>query len=277
MIENENAKLKQYLLDNLAPKEAEEIDLQVISDASIEEQLFWAENELMEDYLDETLSPPEVELFEKIFLISSERKTQLRQLAMLRKFARHEMTKESPAKLCEESSESFFERLKKLFSSNLHLVTAGLALIIVGSLVAMILYNRAYEKTPLEKEFAQINQGDLSNLAEFENFTKLNLVRGSYRDASQTIKFSEGKFSERILVRLGLPIEFNATDTFKVEVIQDEKVIFSQNKIRFYNNPNGQEIRFLLPSILLKKGDYQIKTERESVKESSVVYNFTVQ
>lgn len=64
------ANLKQYLLGNLPPQEAEAIDLQIISDESSEEKLLWAESELMEDYLDETLSPTDVELFKENFLVS---------------------------------------------------------------------------------------------------------------------------------------------------------------------------------------------------------------
>ena len=54
---------KQYLLGNLSPPETEAIDLQIISDEDSEEKLLWAESELMEDYLDETLSLKEVGLF----------------------------------------------------------------------------------------------------------------------------------------------------------------------------------------------------------------------
>ncbi|MEJ7701662.1 MAG: hypothetical protein WKF71_18755 [Pyrinomonadaceae bacterium] len=66
-MKDENTKYKQYLLGNLSAMEIEEIDLQLISDKSLEERLYWAESELAEDYLDNVLSPPEVALFEKTF------------------------------------------------------------------------------------------------------------------------------------------------------------------------------------------------------------------
>lgn len=274
-MENDNAKLKHYLLGNLPPDEIEAIDLEIISDGSLEEKLHWAENELMEDYLDKVFSPAEVNLFENNFLVSSERKIQLRQLALLKKFARHETTKDSPIELCEKSSGSFFEELKKLFFGNWRLAAAGFALFVIVSLVGTLLYN-ASKQTPLEKEFAQINQNDLSNLAEFKNLSHLNLAAGTYRDANEASKFSVDKLSEKILVRLALPTEVNPTDTFKIEVIQADKGIFSQNKIRFYDNSNGRELRLLLPSSLLKKGDYQIKAAKENSKDSIVVYNFAI-
>ena len=67
-METETREIKRYLLGSLTPPEMEAIDLQIIADENTEESLVCAESELMEDYLDQMLSPPEVALFEQNFL-----------------------------------------------------------------------------------------------------------------------------------------------------------------------------------------------------------------
>ncbi len=275
--EFEIADLKQYLLGNLTPPESEAIDLQIISDESLEDELYLAESELMEDYLDETLSPSEMESFGKNFLVSAERKAQLRQISLMRNYARNAATKGVSEKVCGKEPESFFEKLKNLFSLNLRPAIAVLALIIVGLFAGIILYYTANEQIALEKEFAEINQNDLSDPAEFKNLLTVNLMTGTFRDSSGLSKLSEDKLGERVLFRLALPVKTDAPDSFKIELMKDQKIVFTQNKLRVYNNPNGQELRLFLPASALKKGEYQIRVEKETAKESIFVYNFAVQ
>ncbi len=276
-MENDNAKLKYYLLGNLPPGEIEEIDLQLISDESLEERLYWAESELAEDYLDETLSPSEAALFEKNFLVSPERAAQLRQLSLLRNYARSAATGGVSDELCGKSPETFYERLKRFFSLNLQPASAVLALIIFGFLVGTAIYYSAYKPAPLEKEFAELNQKDLNNLSEYKNLTNVNLSFGAFRDSGGANKLSENRLTDAVLFRLALPFEATPADKFKVEIIKDKKNILSRSEMPFYNNPNGKELRLLVPSTVLKKGEYQIKVEKETSNESAVNYNFTVQ
>jgi hypothetical protein len=275
--EFEIADLKQYLLGNLTPAESETIDLQIISDESLEDELHWAESELMEDYLDETLSPPEVESFRTNFLISSERKAQLRQISLMRNYARNAATKGVSEKVCGEEPENFFEKLKNFFSHNLRPAIAVLALIIVSLFAGTIIYYTTNEQTALEKEFAEINKKDLSDPAEFKNLLTVNLMTGAFRDSSGLSKLSEDKLGERVLFRLALPFEVNTVDNFKSELVRDQKIVFTQNKLRVYNNPNGQELRLFLPALVLKKGEYQIRVAKGTAKESVFNYNFAVQ
>lgn len=84
-----NEKIKQYLLGNLTPDEAREMDLRIISGASLEDELLAAEDDLMDDYLDGILSPADAELFRRNFLVSDERRAALQHLAGLKKYARN--------------------------------------------------------------------------------------------------------------------------------------------------------------------------------------------
>lgn len=269
------ANLKQYLLGNLSPSEVEAIDLHIISDESSEEELLWAESELMEDYLDETLSPSEIELFRENFLVSPERRAQLRQISLMRNYARNCATKGAAEKMRDAPPESFYAKLKNFFSLNLRPLTAVAALAVVG--LFAVLYFTANNQTASEREFAEINQKNLSDASELKSLANLNLTSGAFRDSGDVRKLAENKLTEKVLFQLALPIQSNAPDEFRAELVKDGKVVFTQNTLPFYNNQNGQEIRLLLPSATLKKGAYQIKLTKETAPESVFVYNFAVE
>jgi hypothetical protein len=267
---------KQYMLGNLAPAESEAIDLQIILDESLEEKLMWAESELMEDYLDETLSPSEMELFRKNFLISSERKAQFRQISLMRNYARN-VAKAVPEKVSSKEPENFFWKLRKFFSLNLKPRIAMFALVVISLFAVGIFYYMADNQTASEMAFAELNQKDLSNVAELENIFTVNLMSGTFRDSSGTeSKLQPDKLGDKVLFRLALPVAAAASDTFKVELVKDRKVVFTQTNLRFYSNPNGQELRLFLPASPLKKGEYQIKAAKETAKDSIFTYNFAV-
>ncbi len=63
------------------------IELNIISDASLEDKLHSAESELIEDYLEEMLAPNERDLFNKNFLVMAERQKRLDFLRLLKKHA----------------------------------------------------------------------------------------------------------------------------------------------------------------------------------------------
>lgn len=266
---------KQYLLGNLSPPESEAIDWQIISDADSEEKLLWAESDLIEDYLDETLSSNEIELFKSNFLVSSERISQFKQISLMRNYARRAATKSVSEKACETAPESFSAKLKNFFSLNWRPLTAVSALVVVGIFAAF--YLTANNQTASEIEYAALNQKDLSNLEEYKPLTNLSLMSGVFRDSGDSRKLAQSKLTEKVLFRLALPVQSNAPDKFAAELVKDGKTVFTLNNLPFYTNPNGQELRLLLPSTVLKKGTYQLKLTKQSAPESLFVYNFTVE
>ena len=266
---------KQYLLGNLSPPEFEAIDWQIISDADSEEKLLWAESDLIEDYLDETLSSNEIELFKSNFLVSSERISQFKQISLMRNYARRAATKSVSEKACETAPESFSAKLKNFFSLNWRPLTAVSALVVVGIFAAF--YLTANNQTASEIEYAALNQKDLSNLEEYKPLTNLSLMSGVFRDSGDSRKLAQSKLTEKVLFRLALPVQSNAPDKFAAELVKDGKTVFTLNNLPFYTNPNGQELRLLLPSTVLKKGTYQLKLTKQSAPELLFVYNFTVE
>ncbi|MFN7930848.1 MAG: hypothetical protein U0Y68_23575 [Blastocatellia bacterium] len=69
---------KQYLLGALPAPEQAQLELQLLSDDEAYQQLLWAEDDLIEAYLQEELSHRERENFERIFLAHPARQEKLR-------------------------------------------------------------------------------------------------------------------------------------------------------------------------------------------------------
>jgi hypothetical protein len=269
------ANLKQYLLGNLPPPETEAVDLQIISDEISEETLLWAESELMEDYLDEALTPAEISLFKQNFLVSPERVTQFKQISLMRTYARSGSAKSAAENTLETRSISFFENLKNFFSLNRGPAIAVFSFLLIGLLA--VFYFTANDQTVTEKEFAALNRNDLSDLAKFQTLSSLSLSGGTFRDAGDTRKLAANTLTEKVLFRLALPIRAGVSDKFRAELVKNREIVFTQLELPFYNNPNGQEIRLLLPSAELTKGTYQIKITSASSPDSTLIYNFGVE
>jgi hypothetical protein len=275
-MENDAIKLRQYLLGSLQEKEAEELDLQIIGSKSLEEELYLAEDALIEDYLDETLSTAEIELFHKNFLISEARNDQLRELAALKNYAQNIVQKEVSGK----PADNFFQNLKNAFALNFRPAAIALGLLLIGILAVGIwqfgLSGSTDEIALLEKEAAALNGQDLSDLRKYENFSKLSLFSGLLRSSDSAPKLSADGLSGIILIRLALPPEENS-NVFNAKIIRNQKDTISLNKMPVYSNQSGKEIRLLLPSSFLKRGEYKVELLPVNRKDFPVNYSFTVQ
>lgn len=264
----EGQKIRRYLLGSLIENEVEEIELRLISDPSFEEELYLAENNLMEDYLENSLSPPEVKLFQENFLSCKERQSELENLALLRNYAQKKRLQEFSDEKIKGSSGFFFRKLSDFFARNLHPIAAVLAVAMLLGMIGFYFFNSG------KNEIARLNQVDLSNVAEYQNLTNLNLNSISLRDAVGSNKLSANNLTDPVLLRLDLPVEGNA---FDVSVKQGEREIARLDRISPYRNQSGRELRLLLPASLLMKGEYRIEAAPENSNESSVVFTFAVQ
>ena len=270
----EIANLKRYLLGGLSPEENEVVGYQVIAGEISEEKLLWAENELIEDYLDQTLTPAETAMFESDFLVSPERAAHLKQIALIRNYARNSAAKTFAEKEF-AAPETLLAQIKVYFRHHLRPAIAAFALVLLG--LAAVFYLTANRRTTAENELAAVNRQDLSNLDEFKPLTNLSLMNGVFRDAAEISKLKQSALTDKVLLRLALPVKNEIGDKFKAEFVKNQKVILMLDNLPFYVNPNGQEMRLLVPSGELQKGNYQIKLTKMSGGETNFVYRFEVE
>ena len=170
--------------------------------------------------------------------------------------------------------------MKNAFSIHLRPATAILSLILIlflGGLIWVYLNNSSYQPTQLEQEYAQLNQKDLSNLSDYSNYTNLGLISVTLRDASVSPKLNVSNATEKVFFRLPLPIAVADKDLLNIEVLSNQKSIFTQQKIQIYKNQNGQEVRIFLPKSILIKGQYQIKLTNPNSNLAPFIYSFAVE
>lgn len=275
---DQNQNLRQYLLGALNDKEVETIDLEIISDGGLEEKLLIAEHDVIEEYLEGTLSQNEVELFYKNFLISPEREKLVAEIAGLKRFARKARVGETSSNFSNDPEPGFFNKLRKILT--LQPAKAVFTILLIGAFFGVIwltVINKTGENnlTPLEVEYAELNKKDFSDLEKYKEFTRFDLISGSTRGFDNNKKFTATNTSDKIFLRLALPANLGFEEVFQIDIEQNGIGVFTQNEIRPYKNPNGEELRILVPKSIIKTGDYVIRAKNS--KTSEIVYSFTVQ
>lgn len=267
-------KLKNYLLGNLPETEIKEIELRIISDEISEENLLLAENDLMEDFLENSLSHEEIELFGKNFLISETRKQQISEIYLLKNYARNKNAAKN-IKSADENSGSF---RNLILSSKFFPLRAAFALIIVCVFVWLFAY--MFMKKPggenfsaIEQEYTKFNQTDLSDTGKFKNFSVISLVSGTFRSDGESNKLSKQNLTGKVLIRLALPNGIESAKNLSVKFLNDGKSVFTQSIDRVYQNPHGAEVRLFVPSEILQIGVYEINVQSEN---SLLKYGFSV-
>lgn len=261
MTENqgEDIKLKQFLLGNMAQTDADEISVGIIADRNLDAKMSFAEEELIEDFLEGSLSDEEKELFYKNFLTTSERIELLEETALLKNYAQDYFKKESVSENQEKKSESFFETLREFLSLNLRPIAAVLIILVLAGIAWRIFLYDGSNLSPVEKDYAALNGKDLSNSLETANLSTKSLGEGTFRDTNQVAKLIAANLTENVLFRLALPAETPKNKLFNLELSKGGQAVFRQTNLRVYQNQSGQEIKVILPRSVLTTGNYKIK------------------
>jgi hypothetical protein len=256
----ENAKLKQFLLGDPSQQDAETIGVQIIADRNFDEKMSSAEEELIEDFLDDALTTEEKELFFANFLTTPERIELFEETALLRNYAQTHFA-EAPENLTEEKkSGSFFEGFRLFLSSSImRPLAAGLIILVIGAVVWRIVFYDASNLTQIEKDYAALNAKDLNNAPEIGNLTNKSLAAGTFRDTDSAATLNAANLTEKVLFRLALPPATPKDTALNLELVKGGQSVFKQTNLRVYQNQNGQELKVILPKTVLSKGTYQIK------------------
>jgi hypothetical protein len=263
----EDKKLRNYFLENLSPAEIEEIDLQLISDVELAAELDAAETGLLEDYLENSLSVEETELFERKFLVTEERRKRLELVGALKQFA---ATATAPPLDLKSKAPGFFESLTTLLSPRSLALGAG---VIVLILVVGLVWTMYRPTGGLDSEVAALNQTDLADPGRFKDSTNLALAPGSLRSGGNENSFEAEKLTGNVFFRLALTPQSSPDPVYRVKLLREQKIVFTLDKVRIYQNTAGPELRLLVPSRLLTNGEYRLELEQGAAK---TIFNFTI-
>lgn len=257
--DDENKKLRQYLLETLDERAFEKIDLQIIEDEEFASRVSLAEEDLFEDYLDNQLSPTELLAFRSNFLSSPERRLLLAEISALRNFARstkNKISEDDPA------PEVPTVEKRSWFFRPLVLIPAFGALVLAGFLVWQV--TSGQRLSPLEQEYASINKRDLTDLSPYPPNARLNLVGGTLRDGSGPPRRKLAEVSDPIVVSMPIAPGEKTEKGFAVQVMKGTTRIFSVYELKPYPNSAGGEVRVVLPRSIFSSGQFQIRVENKS-------------
>jgi len=258
-MQGENSELKRFLLGVESEKEAETIGARIIADPAFAEQMAFAEENLIEDFLDDALTAEEKELFHNNYLTTETRVELLEETALLRNYAGNHLTEVSASAEEEKKPDGWFDALRGFLTLNLRPIAAVLIILVIGAIVWRVAFFDKNGLTDTEKQYAALNAKDLDTAPETANLSSKSLIAGTFRDASSTSKLIGANLTENVLFRLALPSETPKDASFNLELVRSGQTVFRQTNLRVYQNPSGQEIKVILPKSVLAKGNYQIK------------------
>jgi hypothetical protein len=259
-MEGKELKIRQFLLGNATPADDEEISRRILSGDELDERISFAEETLIEDYLDERLTAEETRLFKENFLTSPARKELFEEISQLKDYARNNFAAVSKAAAKQNKTEGFWAGL---FSLNYLRPVAAVVLILVAGILLWRVLSPGDGLSETEKTYAVLNGKDLSSTAVTGDIQSKSLIYGTFRSADDPAKLKVADLKGDVLFRLALPPGTSASKVFNFELVRGGQTVFRQTGLRVYQNPNGQELKVVVPKSVLPVGSYQISLDDE--------------
>jgi len=264
-----DALLREFLLGNVNEEERARIESLFLTDSQARERVLGVEQDLIEDYLEGTLSPADRERFVARYAQTAEQRRKLRITKSIKDWAITEAaaTQVAPAKGSYWRSLRERRRLKPAFV----IPIVVMALIVI--VVAAIWLSRRAEHAAIERELAQLNAP--ANLLEAPVSLELSPV--TVRGVEPQRELNAGAQSAVVVLRL-LLIQKERYASYQATF---RRVGYSESYI--IRNPqaesDGKAIRIKLPAQMLTKGTYQIALSgisRDGSATTADEYQFTV-
>lgn len=251
----ESKQFKEYFLGVIPDEDAEVFEHEIISNAELYEVALSAESELIDEFLDGELSDADRTRFMTNYLVTDARNQKIVEARLYRSYFQSKNDTQATADALSLGGPSFFEGVFAWFSSK-GLVTAGaIAVLLLIGTVALFVIDRKGEDIGVK--YAALNTQDMSDLKRFAGSSKLSILPGTQRGSGDDSKLKLG-VSPEVLIRLSLLPGAAADDRYKLDVLRGTASIYSQEGLRSYDSSNGREMRIILPTVLLERGDYQI-------------------
>lgn len=242
-----DALLREFLLGNVNEEERARIESLFLTDSQARERVLGVEQDLIEDYLEGTLSPADRERFVARYAQTAEQRRKLRITKSIKDWAITEAaaTQVAPAKGSYWRSLRERRRLKPAFV----IPIVVMALIVI--VVAAIWLSRRAEHAAIERELAQLNAP--SNLLEAPVSSELSpvTVRGVESQSLNTHPQSGFVVLRLLWIQKDHYPSYQAT----ISRVGDSKSYAVRN---LQPESDGKAIRIKLTAHILSKGTYQI-------------------
>lgn len=268
-----DALLREFLLGKLDDNDRDRVESLFLTDADVREQLLVVEQELIEDYLEDSLTGDDRGRFLARFAQTEEQRQQLRVTrAIIDRALAASLAKSVPA------STSLWSRLSKSYLKPWIFVPIA-ALIVVAFVIAIVWRSgseETREQLAIEQQLAQLNSP--ARMQEVpSNLVVLELRPGTVRGIEEQVEIKTSSQSEVIELRLAW-IQKEVSDNYQAElrrVGSDESFSIPVQKSSVVDHI----IRLRLHSTILPRGDYIVRLTSiapDGTKGFSEEYNFSV-
>lgn len=227
--------MRNYLLGNSEAERRASLEESILCDPGIYEEILVAEEELIDQYIANNLSPSERQQFETHFLITAERQKNLRFGRLLRRYLNE---RHAPA-------HKFLPFGPGTFARSL---TYGVSAVVVVSLVVLTFLCWRANRKPVQHTVQE-------NSVRLQNLT---LTPGSLR--------SEGTVVPRLKVppkgvnvRLDMEVPNPKFHNYKSELFRENQSLQTAEELKA--EPQGEQhvVPWTITGDVLSPGDYQVK------------------
>jgi hypothetical protein len=260
--------IRQYLLGALAEPERQQLEQRLLGDAAYKELVLMVEDELVEDYVDNILSPAERAQFDRHFLSTPQQREKLRHVSTLQAHLMRAAAPSVPALRQKTWWSAWWARRAQAVPrwqyGPFAVVAVGLALGIWlgGTLVWRHRQEQAkvQQRAALEREIARLNDQrhpppDLQQLAYIH---QVKPAPPSVRGAGSMIRVAIPADSKIVQLRLAPTTEqyhsFRATLT-----TTEGEELFTTEPLPGIVIDGERAVILNIPASLLSRGDYELK------------------
>ena len=246
-----DASLRQFLLGQLGGEERQQIERTFITDSQARERILLVEQDLIEDYLEESLTATERQQFLDQYAATPEQRRKLRiTRAIKERAAKKGALRTVPA------TTSVWSRLRERLRPRLVLFVPIVAAVIIAIVTAVIWLNRRVERqaqrAPIAKEITQLNAP--SNRQVSPAATSLELRPGALRSIESPPQLVMKADVEVVELRLvWLHQEYGSYRVVVQRVGEGELVTVDGFRA------DGKVLPLKLPAHLLTRGAYVIE------------------
>ena len=270
-----DALLREFLLGRVNDDARERIENLFLTDPVLRDRVLSVEQDLIEEYLEDTLTEEDREIFISLYARTEEQRRQLRITESIKNWA----VREAQAPQTPEATISVWDRLRTRLKLKRVYVVPIAAVIVIAIVLAIVWRNSEVERREhlaVEKELAQLNSP--ASLREvLPQMTSLHLRPGTPRSVELA---TEIKLRADIRVfELRLPwIRPERYSTYRVKIRRiNDKAPFTIPNLPPEND--GNVIRLRLPAHMLNRGQYQIHLSgvtNDGSASTSEEYSFVI-
>jgi hypothetical protein len=265
----DKSSIRAYFLGNASPDQVEVIEMFILDDTDSERVCARIEDDLIEDYLEGALAEEEESDFRAKYLTTNERRRKVAEISLLKTYAARATRSAAEARVTHRAGLSGFWSWR--FAA-----AGGIAAVLIFGLFTWQIYRKGDRPSALEAQYGEINHRDLADLSQFQQYRSVEVLAGTFRDASAVRPTVDVNGSSAVLFRFIIPYTPKPDQRFSASLVSDGQR-FELEDLPVYKNGAIWEVRAIIPSSVLHKGETVVDLAAVGTSNSPIRYTLIAQ